>query len=57
MCFLRLHLCDVIQIRDDHAHMRINGLLASFGAFEREKYRVDLQATFVNIATRLEMKI
>ena len=51
-CFLRLHVCDVIQFRDDHARMRINGLLASFGAFEREKNRVNLQATFVNIATR-----
>ena len=27
-CFLRLHLCDVIQFRDDHARMRIRGPLA-----------------------------
>ena len=24
-CFLLLHLCDVIQFRDDHARMRIRG--------------------------------
>ena len=51
-CFLCLHVCDVIQFWNDHARMRINGLLASFGASEREKYRVNLQATLVNIATR-----
>ena len=28
-CFLRLHVCDVIQFRDDYARMRINGPLAS----------------------------
>ena len=32
--------------------MRINDLLASFGVFEREKNRVNIQATFVNIAKR-----
>ena len=36
-CFLRLHVCDITQFRDDHAPMRINGPLASFGEFEREK--------------------
>ena len=52
-CFIRLHVCDIIQFRDDRTRMRINGLLVSFGAFERERYRVNLQATFVNIATFL----
>ena len=56
-CFLRLHVCDVIQFRDDHARMRINGPLASC-AFEKETNRVNLAfpifnwAIFVNIATR-----
>ena len=27
-CFLRLHLCDIIQFRDDHARMRIRSPLA-----------------------------
>ena len=27
-CFLLLHLCDVIQFRDDHVRMRIRGPLA-----------------------------
>ena len=27
-CFHRLHVCDVIQFRDDHARMRIRGPLA-----------------------------
>ena len=29
-CFLRLHVCDVIQFRDDHARMRIRDPLSSF---------------------------
>ena len=41
-CFLRSHVCDVIQFRDDHARMRINDYLASFARFEREKNRVNL---------------
>ena len=49
--FLCLHVCDIIQFQDDHARMHINGLLVSFGAFEREKNHVNLQATFENIAT------
>ena len=28
LCFLRLHLCDVIEFRYDHARMRIRGRLA-----------------------------
>ena len=28
--FLRSHVCDVIEFRDDHARMRINDPLASF---------------------------
>jgi len=27
-CFLRLHVCDVIRFRDDHARMRIRSPLA-----------------------------
>ena len=27
-CFLLLHVCEVIQFRDDHARMRIKGPLA-----------------------------
>ena len=34
------------------ASMAFWRILTSFGAFEREQYRVNLQATFVNIATR-----
>ena len=41
-CFLRSHVCDVIEFRDDHARMRINDPLASFARFEREKNRVNL---------------
>ena len=33
-CFLRLHLCDVIQFRDDHARMRIRGPLAPFSSLK-----------------------
>ena len=40
-CFLRSHVCDVIEFRDDHARMRINDPLASFARFEREKNRVN----------------
>ena len=40
-CFLRSHVCDVIEFRDDHASMRINDPLASFARFEREKDRVN----------------
>ena len=29
MCFLCLHVCDIIKFRDDHLHMRINDPLAS----------------------------
>ena len=36
-CFLRLHVCDVIQFPDDRARMRINSLLASFGAWQSWK--------------------
>ena len=28
-CFIRLHVCDVIKFRDEHARMRIDDLLAS----------------------------
>ena len=38
-CFLHLHVCDLIKLRDDHARMRINGPLA----FERENNRVNLE--------------
>ena len=41
-CFLRSHVCDVIEFRDDHARMLINDSLASFARFEREKNRVNL---------------
>ena len=51
-CFLLLHVCDVIHFWDNHARMRINGLLVSFDAFERKNNRVNFQATFINIATR-----
>ena len=55
-CFLRLHVCDVIQFRDDHARMRINGPLASLARLRGRRIvlsRVSyLQAIFVNIATR-----
>ena len=60
-CFLRWHVCDVIEFRDDHARMRINDPLASFARFEREKNRVNLECPanlktaaiiVVNIATR-----
>ena len=54
-----LHVCDVIQFRDDHARMRINDPLVSLARLRgTEKNRVDLdvrmshcKATFVNIAT------
>ena len=32
-CLLCLHVCDVIQFRDDHTRMRINGPLASLAHF------------------------
>ena len=57
-CFLLLHVCDVLQFRDDHARMRINGPLASLVRLRRRRNRVKLarmsylQAIFVNIATR-----
>ena len=41
-CFLRSHVCDVIEFRDDHARMRINDPLASFARFEREKNQANL---------------
>ena len=41
-CFLRSHVCDVIEFRDDHARMRINDPLASVARFEREKNRMNL---------------
>ena len=56
-CFLCLHVCDIIRLRDDNARIHINGLLVSFGAFEREKNHVNLQATFEHCDTFLEMKI
>ena len=49
-CFLRLHVCDVIQFRDDHARMRINGPLASLARLRRRIVLISY-ATFVNIAT------
>ena len=36
-CFLRLHVCDVIQFRDDHARMRIRGPLACSKFLEQGK--------------------
>ena len=50
-CFLRLHVCDVIQFRDEHARMRINGPLASLARLGRRIVLIS-NATFVNIATR-----
>ena len=50
-CFLRLHVCDVMQFRDDHVHMRINGPLASLARLGRRIVLISY-ATFVNIATR-----
>ena len=41
-CFIRSHVCDVIEFRDDHARMRINDPLVSVARFEREKNRVNL---------------
>ena len=45
-CFLRSHVCDVIEFRDDHVRMRISDpladTLASFERFDREKNRVNL---------------
>ena len=37
-CFLRLHVCDVIQFRDDHARMRIKGHLVSLARLRRILY-------------------
>ena len=36
-CFLRLHVCDVIQFQDDHAHMRIKSPLASLARLRRKR--------------------
>ena len=61
-CFLRSHVCDVIEFRDDHARMRIDVPLASFARFERARIgwisyvRLILkllQICVVSIATRL----
>ena len=59
MRFLGLHVCDVLQFRDDRARMCINSLLASFGAFEREKNRVYFKLLSIreHCDTLLEMKI
>ena len=53
-CFLRSHVCDVIEFRDDHARMRINDPLASFVRFEREKNRVNL-VCLANLKTPANM--
>ena len=39
-CFLRLHVCDVIQFRDDHVRMRMKGPLASLASHETSHWRV-----------------
>ena len=56
VCFLRLHVCDVIQYRDDHARMRINCPLASFASLRR---RIVLSSSYFHehCDTFLEMKI
>ena len=59
-CFLRLHVCDVIQFRDDHGHAYQRPTVV-IRAFERLRGRwyvrpmdrtSHLKATFVNIVTR-----
>ena len=54
-CFLRSHVCDVVEFRDDHARMRINDPLVSFARYEREKNRVDLVLGPANLKTAANM--
>ena len=54
-CFLRSHVCDDVEFRDDHARMRINDPLASFARFEREKNRVDLVLGPADLKTAANM--
>ena len=58
LCFLRLHLCDVFQFRDDHARMRIRAPLAPLAClkfWQRDKlfwaFMSYLKAIFGNIRT------
>ena len=62
VCFLRLHVCDVIQFRDDHARMRINGPLASLARLRRRRivlisYVLSSSYFREHCDTFLEMKI
>ena len=40
-CFLRLHVCDVIKFRDDHARMRINDSRASLTRLRKRENNRD----------------
>ena len=61
-CFLRLHVCDVIQFRDDHARMRINGPLTSWARLRSRRivlisYVLSSSYFREHCDTFLEMKI
>ena len=57
--FLRLQVCDVMQFRDDHAHMRIRGpvTLVAYSKFKQCNKVIVLsshvQAIFGNIRTHV----